>query len=68
MCALSAIDWNQAWRSVDSTRLPPIWEGLDPSTRRYMCVEFVVVFRLSSIKSPFRVLEHSLRALHELGA
>ena len=48
MCALSAIDWNQGWRSVDSTRFPSMWAWYDPRTRLYMGVEFVVVSRLSS--------------------
>ena len=43
MCALSAINWNQGWPIIDSTRLPPMWPGFDPRTRRCMWVEFVVV-------------------------
>ena len=31
----------QGWRSGESTRLPPMWPGLDPQTRRHMWVEFV---------------------------
>ena len=30
------------WRSGESTRLPPMWPGFDPRTRRHMWVEFVV--------------------------
>ena len=32
----------QAWRSDESTRLPPIWPGFDSRTRRHMWVDFVV--------------------------
>ena len=31
----------QGWRSGESTRLTPMWLGLDPQTRRHMWVEFV---------------------------
>jgi len=31
-----------AWRSGESTRLPPMWLGIDFRTRRNMWVEFVV--------------------------
>ena len=31
----------QGWRSGESTRLPPMWPGLDSRTRRHMWVEFV---------------------------
>ena len=36
----------QGWRSGESTRLPPMWPGLDCLTRRHMWVEFVVGSRL----------------------
>ena len=55
MCALSAINWNQKWNSVDSTRLPPMWAGFDPRTWRRMWVEFIVVSRLSSMRFYFSV-------------
>ena len=32
----------QGKRSGESTRLPPMWPGLDSRTRRHMWVEFVV--------------------------
>ena len=32
----------QGWRSVESTRLPPMWPGFDSRTRRHTWVEFVV--------------------------
>ena len=32
----------QGWRSVESTRLPPMWPGLKSRRRRHMWVEFVV--------------------------
>ena len=32
----------QAWRSGESARLPPMWPGFDSRTRRHMWVEFVV--------------------------
>ena len=31
----------QAWRSGESTRLPPMWTGFDSQTQRHMWVEFV---------------------------
>ena len=38
----------QGWRSGESTRLPPIWLGIDSRTRRDMWVEFVVSSLLCS--------------------
>jgi len=34
--------WEQGWHSGESTRLPPVWPGLDSRTWCYMWVEFVV--------------------------
>ena len=31
----------QWWRSGESTRLPSMWPGFDPLTRRHMWVKFV---------------------------
>ena len=31
----------QGWRSGQSTRLPPMWFGIDSQIRRHMWVEFV---------------------------
>ena len=31
----------QGWCSGGSTRLPPLWPGFDPQSRRHMWVEFV---------------------------
>ena len=38
--ALSCIG-EQGWRSVENTRLPPMWPGFDSKTRCHMRVEFV---------------------------
>ena len=38
----------QGWRSVESTRLPPMWPGLKSRRRRHMWVEFVVSSLLCS--------------------
>ena len=35
----------QGWRSGESTRIPPMWPGLDSRTRCHMWVKFVVVSR-----------------------
>ena len=35
---------SKGWRSVESSRLPPVWPGLEPRYRRHMWVEFVVGF------------------------
>ena len=41
----------QGWRSVESTRLPPMCPGFNSRTRRHMLVEFVVGSLLCSEKS-----------------
>ena len=33
--------WDQGWRSGESTRLPPMWLGIDSRTQRNEWVEFV---------------------------
>ena len=40
--AKQAYDYEQGWRSGESTRLPPMWSGFDSRTQRHMWVEFVV--------------------------
>ena len=35
---------SKGWRSVESTRLPPMWPGFEPRHGRHMWVEFVVGF------------------------
>ena len=35
------IKQEQGWRSGESTRLPPMWPGLDNQIRRHLWVEFV---------------------------
>ena len=35
-------NWEQGWRSGESTRLPPMWPGFDSRSRPHMWVEFVV--------------------------
>ena len=37
-----SIFWEQGWCSGESTRLPPMWLGIDSRTRCHMWVEFVV--------------------------
>ena len=37
----SETEWVQGWRSGESTRLPPMWPGLDSRTRLHMWVEYV---------------------------
>ena len=38
----------QAWRSGESTRLPPVWPGFDSQSGRHMWVEFAVSSRPGS--------------------
>ena len=40
--SLWATDVEQGWRSVESTRFPPMWPGFKSRRRRHMWVEFVV--------------------------
>ena len=42
--------WEQGWRSGESTGLPPMWPGFDSRTRRHMWVEFVVGSRPCSMR------------------
>ena len=36
------LNWEQGWRSGESTRLPPMWPGFDSRSRCHMWLEFVV--------------------------
>ena len=47
------------WRSGESTRLPPMWPGLDSQTRRHMWVEFVG-FSPGTRVSPLLKKNHNL--------
>ena len=41
-------DWEQGWRSGESTRLPPMWSGFDSLSRCHMWAEFLVGSRFCS--------------------
>ena len=43
LCSLMVVSYGeQGWLSGESTRLPPMWQGLDSRTQHHMWVQFVV--------------------------